>query len=311
MYNFWHTSFRALWKNELHSSVNLLGLTLGIVSTLVIVLTIHFELSFDRYHADADRIYRIVTEKQEYGQAGFTAGITYPLPEAVRNDFPELAGVTMVDANQAPPVFGIVGKNGSKKLFKETKVAFADPDYFSIFTYHWIEGNPADALSREKTVVLTQSEARKLFGDEPALNQVISCNNQFDLTVSGVVQDPPLNTDLPFTVFISNRLGADKHGWDNWGSTSASLNCYVKLPENVSQTDLERRMKTWHLKYFTGGEKEKFSSAPQRCALRYTVSEFQQPDRIVREVDDPVADRIPAFRNRLYQFHQPQHCADH
>lgn len=257
MYNFWHTNFRTLWKNKLHSSVNLLGLTFGIVSTLVIVLVIHFELSFDRYHADADRIYRIVTEKQEHGQVAFTAGITYPLPEAFRNDFPELAGVTIVDANETLPVFGIFDKNGSKKLFKETKVAFTDPDYFSIFTYHWIEGNPANALTSEKTVVLTQSEARKLFGDEPVLNQVISYNNQFDLTVSGVVQDPPLNTDLPFTVFISNRLGADKHGWDNWGSTSASLNCYIKLPENVSQTDLERRMKTWHLKYFTGDEKEK------------------------------------------------------
>jgi ABC-type antimicrobial peptide transport system permease subunit len=256
MYNFWRTNFRALWKNKLHSSVNLLGLTLGIVSTLVIVLTIHFELSFDRYHADADRIYRIVTEKQEHGQTGFTAGITYPLPEAIRNDFPELAGVTIVDANETPPVFGIVDKDGSKKLFQETKAAYADPDYFSIFTYHWIAGNPADALTREKTVVLTQSEARKLFGDEPALNQVISCNNQFDLTVSGVVQDPPLNTDLPFTVIISNRLGANKHGWDNWGSTSASLNCYVKLPENVNQADLERRMKTWHLKYFSGDAKE-------------------------------------------------------
>jgi len=177
MYNFWHTNFRALWKNKLHSSVNLLGLTLGIVSTLVIVLTIHFELSFDRYHADADRIYRIVTEKQEHGQIGFTAGITYPLPEAVRNDFPELAGVTIVDANETSPVFGIVDKDGSKKLFKETKAAFVDPDYFSVFTYHWIEGHPADALTREKTVVLTQSEARKLFGDAPAMNQVISCNN--------------------------------------------------------------------------------------------------------------------------------------
>src|SRR5260221_13116177 len=158
MYNFWHTTFRALWKHELHSSVNLLGLTLGVVSTLVIVLTIHFELSFDRYHADADRIYRIVTEKQEHGQAGFTAGITYPLPEAVRNDFPELAGVPIVDANETPPVFGIVDKNGSKKLFKETNGAFAAPDNFSIFTYPWSEANHARALSHAKPAGPPQSE---------------------------------------------------------------------------------------------------------------------------------------------------------
>src|SRR5260221_4698256 len=79
-----------------------------------------------------------------------------------------------------------------------------------MFHYAWLEGSAADGLSRQKTVVLTESVARKFFGNSPALNQVINYNNKYDLTVSGVVKDAPLNTSFPFAMIISNKLGADR-----------------------------------------------------------------------------------------------------
>ncbi|HZB12022.1 MAG TPA: FtsX-like permease family protein, partial [Chryseolinea sp.] len=113
-----------------------------------------------------------------------------------------------------------------------------------------------DALLKEKTVVLTASLAKKYFGDESALNKVFNFNNQFDVTVTGVVADPPLNTDFPFRMILSARLGKDKRGWDGWSATSSSINCMIKLNEKTSKEAFEAKLKDWHLKYFTGNNEE-------------------------------------------------------
>jgi hypothetical protein len=104
--------------------------------------------------------------------------------------------------------------------------------------------------------VLTASVAKKYFGSESALNKVINFNNEFDLTITGVVNDPPPNSDLPFRMIFSARLGKDKRGWDTWGSMSSSINCYIKLNASTSQEAFEAKMKDWHLKYFTGDNEE-------------------------------------------------------
>ena len=102
---------------------------------------------------------------------------------------------------------------------------FTDPEYLKILHYSWIEGN-SDALQKEKTAVLTASLAKKYFGNESALNKVFNFNNQFDVTVTGVVADPPLNTDFPFRMILSSRLGKDKRGWDGWGAMSRVLTAW-------------------------------------------------------------------------------------
>jgi putative ABC transport system permease protein len=254
--NFLLPALRMLLKNRWHSLINVAGLTLGIACAIVIFAIVRFELSFDRDHLNEERIYRIVTERAPYGDVEYTAGITYPLPDALRQDFPDLEYVTIDDANTAEPVLGIQAEDGSMKLFKEKKFTFADPDYFKIFTYDWLEGSPDLALKEEKTVVLTASVAKKYFGNAPAMGQLISYNNKYQVTVSGVVQDPPSNSSLPYEVIFSTRLGADAHAWTNWGSTSSGINCYVMLKENVSAADFENKLKGWHMKYFTGDEKQ-------------------------------------------------------
>ncbi len=245
-----------LFKNRWHSLINIIGLTLGITCAIVIFVIVRFELSFDNYHVNGERIYRIVTERAPYGEIEYTAGITYPLPDALRQDFPDLEYITIDDVNTAEPVLGVAAVDGSMRLFKEKKFAFVDPDYFKIFKYEWIEGSPEVALNEEKTVVLTLSRARKYFGDAPAMGRVLSYNNKYQVTVAGVVNDPPANSSFPYEIIFSTKLGADAHAWTNWGSTSSGINCYVKLKENVSANDFERKLKGWHMKYFVGDEKQ-------------------------------------------------------
>lgn len=241
-------TLRSLWKNKTHTLINVLGLSLGITCSILIFLIIRFELSYDTYHPDKERIYRIVTE---YKGGGNTAGITYPLPAALRQDFPDPEHVIIVDSNLGDPVITVHHSDGKMDRYKEPFVTFTDSGYFKLFRCEWLEGNE-NALSGEKTVVITESIARKYFGNESALNKVINFNNAFDVTISGVIKDPPLNTDFPFRFIFSPR----KYGWENWGSTSSSINCYVKLNPSVSEEEFESKMKGWHLKYFTGDEEE-------------------------------------------------------
>ena len=254
--NFIRSAFRSLWKSKGHALINVIGLSLGISCTIIIFTIVRFELSFDNYHPHGDRVFRIVTEYRKYEEKSYDAGINYVLPEAMRQDFPDLEYVSITDSNVGDPVITVDADDGTQKMFKQTKATFADPDYFRIFHYDWLEGNSLDALSREKTVVLTESVARKFFGNVQALNRVIIYDNQYALTVSGVVRDAPLNTSFPFAMIISNKLGADKHGWETWNTTSSSINCIVQLKKGVKSLDFQNKMKGWHLKYFQGKDKE-------------------------------------------------------
>ena len=253
--NYIISHLRSLWRNRTHAFINLLGLSLGITCTTVIFLILRFELSFDNYHADKDRIYRVVHEYINSPKPAFSAAMTYPMPPALRQDFADLEYVALADANMNDPVITITRDDNSIEKFKEKGVVFLDPEFLKIFHYDWIEGN-SDALKKEKTVVLTESIARKYFGTTAVMNKVINFNNEFDVTVAGVIKDPPLNTNLNFKAMVSSNLGSIKHGWDDWGAGASSLNCFVKLKAGVSQEAFEAKLKGWHLKYFAGKNEE-------------------------------------------------------
>ena len=242
--------FRNLWRNRTHSSINILGLSLGITCSIVIFLVLRFELTYDSFHPESDRIYRVVTEFKDAAGSSYSSAITYPLVPAMRADFPDLEYVTLVDANHSSPVIAF-HEDGKNEKFKEPNIVFVDPEYFRILKCDWIEGNN-DALQTEKSVVITKSIAEKYFGKVSPINKVITYNNEFDLTVTGVIDDLPLNTDLLFEIFITTKLGKDVHGWQDWGFVSSSINCFVKLNKGASQSAMESKMNGWHMKYFTG-----------------------------------------------------------
>lgn len=253
--NYIIANLRMLWKNRMHSTINLVGLSLGMTCAIVIFLVVRFELSFDQFHNDTDRIYRIVTEYQTTNGPIYGAGTTYALPPAVRDDFADLEYVTLVDCNYGDPVISVTREDGSVDRYKEHLITFADPEYFSIFKYEWIEGND-DALKGDKTVALSETAAIKFFGSTQVVGKSLNVNSTFDVVVSGVFKNPPTNTDFPFHMIFSNKLGADKHGWDNWDSTSSSVQCYVKLNEGTSAEAFDAKLDGWQMKYFKGALEE-------------------------------------------------------
>src|SRR5260221_12993807 len=118
--NYLRSTFRSLWKNKGHSLINIIGLSLGISCTIIIFTIVRFELSFDDYHPHKDRMYRVVTEYHKYEEKSYDAGITYVLPEAMRQDFHDLVYVSITDSNDGFPFITVTGNEGRNIFIKYT-----------------------------------------------------------------------------------------------------------------------------------------------------------------------------------------------
>jgi ABC-type antimicrobial peptide transport system permease subunit len=211
-------------------------------------LIIRFELSFDSHYRDADRIYRLVRTSNEFGQTMHTPGVPYLLPQALRNDFPEIEHVAIVDANFTPSVFAVTREDGAIAKFKEEKgVAFVDPDYCKIFSPQWLAGNPARALSAPHSIVISKGIAEKFFGRDDPIGKHIVYDKSYEVQVTGVVADAPGNSDLPFNLLIA--YDHKERGDDNWGSVSSATQCYLKLPAHLDPKQIESRLGTFLAKY--------------------------------------------------------------
>ena len=227
--NFLITAIRNLRKNRLYTAINVFGLAVGIACCIIVFVIVKYETSFDDYHKKADRIYR-VNLNQQTPQGRRLDGCNYtPLGEAIRSDVSGLEAVTSVYCLK---VFQF---SNDHNLFEDKYAFFADDEYFEVFDAVWIAGNKEKALSNPNSVVVTDSFAEKfLGGTNKALGRDFSLENKLTLTVSGIVQAPPSNTDHPYSILISySSLAAFMpESVDNW-ETIGSGATYVVFNENT------------------------------------------------------------------------------
>jgi ABC-type antimicrobial peptide transport system permease subunit len=234
-------AFRNLLKNKSQTIINIGGLTLGTVCALVIFLIIQFDLSFDSWHKDSDRIYRVVSFENEFGNEDYNRGGPYAMAEAIRNNLSGIEAVTLVDDNTSNNLsIAIIDEQGNKLRFNDEFTAFVDQDYFEIFTYQWQAGSPKEALINPNSAVITSSFAEKIFGSTNVIGKEFEITEDagFELTITGVVHDLPETTDFPFNLLISNNskdIQGALRGNENWGSNSSGWQTYVKLAKGISQ----------------------------------------------------------------------------
>lgn len=230
------TAFRALKRNWSYSTINVLGLTLGLACCLLLFVAVRYELSFDRHNANADRIYRMLGVDKTASNSKPNTGITFPALAALRNDFPDLNHQLTMISRVKSAVVSVGGKAGTnKKLFQETDgvIAFAEPEYFNLFDYTWEKGSPQTALSNPNTVVLSDRMAHKYFGDANPMGKTIRLENRMDFVVTGLIQAPPATSSMPFEVFLSHAsilaYGSTSPP-DDWKSTYGGAQIYMMLP---------------------------------------------------------------------------------
>lgn len=233
--NYFKTAWRSLSKQKAYSIINVLGLTLGIASCLVIFLVVQYELSYDQFNAKANRTYRVTLNAIDFNPC-----VSLAIAPAMRNDFPELEQVTQAWYNES----GLI-KVG-QQTFQEKAILLADQYFTSVFDYEWIKGNYKTALLEPNAVVLTETYARKYFGNKDPLGQAIKLENRYDLKVTGVIKDLPGNTHLPFNLLVSFetvRKEKEEQGAMSafYWITSGSF-AYIVTPENYDVAKIQKRI---------------------------------------------------------------------
>lgn len=251
--NYLITSLRNLRRNWNFTAINITGLTLGLACCLLIFFTVRFELSFDKHHVDGERIYRFVNRNKQQGEKGYNVGAPLPVLAALRNDFPEIKN-TVTCTYSSKEALVTIGQGDKRKKFIDpmNSVSFIDPEYFNIFTYKWLKGSPATSLTNPGSVVLSADQAKKYFGEEDPMGKTIRVSNKMDFIVTGIIENPPATTSFPFTVMLSfsslKEYGANTN-WDDWQSTYGGGQVYLKLPESVSQNQMEKQLAAFAKKY--------------------------------------------------------------
>ncbi len=259
------TLFKTIWshlnQNKTYAAINIGGLAIGIGCSLVIFKIISYESSFDSYHKNYENIYRLITDyKDPVGEIKYEEGQVPPVGEAIRNEFPEIDAVmTFYAAKGQIDQISIENENGEIQRYQENKgIVCADPNIFKVFDFNFLAGNSSEALINKGIVVISSSLAQKYFGLSAqevgeAMNRLITVNNTLTLQVSGVISDPPKNTDLPFTmianyydqIIINPYFG----GGTDWGAGHSSTNCYLLLPNGLSAKDFEKQLVPFYKKY--------------------------------------------------------------
>lgn len=241
-------AFRQLIKQPLFSFIKIVGLTVGVTGCLVIFVMARFELSFDKFQTEGDRIFRIYSEFSGVFK-GFNSGVPEALPGVVNSEFTGVEAVThfhtlsdKVQVTQGTEV---------KKFDDEKDIVLAGPEFFKVFTFHeWVAGKPEN-LNEPFTVVLTEEKAKKYFGvmnPTDAMGRPITYKDSLNLTVVGILKDVKENTDIHFTDFISNAtwqkswLKNDFNDITDWGSTNSSTQCFVKVAKGTSLDKIEGQM---------------------------------------------------------------------
>jgi len=228
--NYFTIAYRNLLRQKSYTLINISGLALGVASCLILFLIVRNELGYDNFHSKADRIYRVTLNALD-----FNSNVSLAVAPALRNDFSQLEQVTQTYYERD----GMVQIEENR--FNEKGFMFADNHFFKVFDYQWIAGDPATALAEPNTVVLTESVADKYFGNKEAMGQVFRLNNEYDLKVTGIIEDVPSNTHLPFIFAASWKTieAENKRGMTNFWNIPGGSYTYIVLPENYSIRQLE------------------------------------------------------------------------
>jgi putative ABC transport system permease protein len=242
--NYLVVTLRNFLRNKNYTLINVLGLSIGITSCIIIFLLIRHDLNFDTFHSKAKQIYRVVHDSENASGIDYSGVTPYPFAGAFRNDFPEIPLVTQYhDQGET-----LVAVNGQKQMVDD--VIFADSLFFQVFDFKVLSGNPIKELGEPGKVFLTVSTARKLLGNET--RGTIKLANLVEAEVVGIIQDPPPGSHIRFSMVVSMpSLTKDFIGFEinQWGLNSAGYS-YIVLPTTITTGQIEERFNKFVLKYY-------------------------------------------------------------
>lgn len=246
LFNYLKIAIRFLRRNKVYSTFNILGLAIGIAASLLIFLFIQYELSFDTFYPNSDRIFRVVVDVNNKDGIEHYATTPPPLAPALKNKFSQVEGAVRFFGNPRMPV-----RFGADKVFYESRFYFVDPNVFDIFEMKFIKGDPKTALNRPGTIVITESTARKYFGEKEPLGKSLFTWRDFEVT--GIIEDIPQNSHFNFDFLASATMFENQQWTENWSSLygpNGWIYTYIKVSGNCDVKLLSQEVEKIAAPYF-------------------------------------------------------------
>ena len=259
--NYMTVAFRGFWRNKVFSLIHVLGLSIGISASVVIYLIVRYELSFDKFEPDNERIYRVVMDLNFNGDRGHSAAVPAPLAGAMQAEVSGLQATVPVmqfQGDATVKVAVIRDRSGKPDVFKkQPDVIFTTADYFDMLPHQWLAGSLRTALTEPFSVVITESRAHQYFPNtviSDIVGRQITYNDDLTATITGIVKDLEETTAFTSREFIAHATIAKtiSHGnfmmdkWDDWMAYSTA---YVKLLPANDKTGVEAQLDALFRKY--------------------------------------------------------------
>jgi ABC-type antimicrobial peptide transport system permease subunit len=237
--NYFIITLRNLFKNKVYSFINIAGLAIGITCSLLILLWVNDELSFDKFHPKSDRLFQVWVNSQFDGRMNTWNSVPLPAYEAMKT----------ANANIVNSVVYDWGENhlltvGEKRITK--KAHFASEEFLEMFEFPLVKGIATQVMDDPTSIVITESTAKALFGDEDPMNQMIRVDDKADLKVTGILKDLPKNSSLEFDFLMTWRMNEQLEPWvvrnkTNWGNYSFQVS--VELKNGQTEADVENAIR--------------------------------------------------------------------
>ncbi len=241
--NYFKIAFRNLLKHKGYSFINIFGLALGMASCLLILLFVNNELNFDGFHEKKANLYRL-DEVQTFGSVSSqkVALSMYPMGPNLVNDYPEITNFTR---------YWTMGKTLARKEDKQyyiDNISRVDTSFFEMFDFRLIDGIKSDLFKEPSDIVLSESTAKMIFGDENPVGKTLRMTgDDIQVKITGVFEDVPDHSHLQFDALISTKFWDDENRRNRWGSNY--LNTYLELASNVNVEALEAKFDDFLVRY--------------------------------------------------------------
>ena len=292
--NYLKSAWRNIYKRKEFSVLNILGLSVGMAACLLILQYVNYEKSYDNFHPDLARLYRLNVGWKSIGESAIEYLATnHPAAGlALKRDFHQIEEVTrLVDVSTffGSSVMSYEVEGLDPKTFYEDHMYIADPTVFKMFAYPLIKGDASTALADQKNVVITESMVKKYFGDEDPIGKILSLNGQLEVKVTGVLKDLPGNSHLSINALFSSTIFSEELD-NNW--IWPAFYTYVKLAPNTVVEDLENQFGRFVNKYL--GEVMKEFGIEEKMQLQL-VRDIHLSSNLVNEARENGSHRIVSF----------------
>ncbi len=196
--NYIKVALRNLWKNKGYSAINIIGLSAGLATCLLILLYVWDELSYDKFNEKADRIYRVDSDIKFGGTDMKLSVSSDPMGATLKRDYPQVEQFTRIYASEGSKLI----KKGTE-FINEPKIAYVDSTFFDVFSFPLVNGNAKTALNDPNTCVISQSGAKKYFGTEDVIGKVIETSEKVSFKITALMKDMPSNSHFNYDILLS------------------------------------------------------------------------------------------------------------